>query len=132
MCKKSPLRRPFDKWHVKRVKTLLKPEKQQLYNTYWPLWRQFSWKKLLLVIIKILGLFVNPLTADDKYSFVNRGYLLQHLEMHLSQKRKRNSNFFFAFSKFRFTFQIFQKKDGGHSWCIFELIFFEKRGQINA
>ena len=100
MCKKSPLRRPFDKWHVKRVKTLVKPERQQLYNTYWPLWKQFTWKKPLLVIIKILGLFVNPLTADDKYSFVNRGYLLQLFQMHLSQKRKRNSNFFFFFLDF--------------------------------
>ena len=37
-------------------------------------------------------------------------------------------NFFFAFSKFRFNFEHFQKKDYPHSWCIFELKDSEKRG----
>ena len=40
------------------------------------------------MIYKILGLFVNPLTADDNYSLFNRGNLLQHIQMHLPQKRK--------------------------------------------
>ena len=33
---------------------------------------EFSWKKSVLVICKNLGLFVNPLTADNKYSLLNR------------------------------------------------------------
>ena len=73
------------------------------------------------MIFEILGLFfnpltavnkyslVNPLTADDKYSLVNRGNLLQHFQMQLSQKPKIFSEFFFAFSKFRFNFEHFQK-----------------------
>ena len=68
-----------------------------------------------LVICKILALFVNPLTADDKYCLFNGGSLLQHFQMHLSIKEKIFSPFFFAFSKFTFNFEQFQKKDGRHS-----------------
>ena len=42
----------------------------------------------LLVICKTLGLFVNTLTADNKYSLPNSDNLLQHLERQLSQKQK--------------------------------------------
>ena len=63
------------------------------------------------MICKILGLFVNPLTAHDKYSLVNIANLLQLFQMQLSQKEKYLLDFFFAFSKFRFNFEIFGKKD---------------------
>ena len=39
-----------------------------------------SWKKSLLVICKILGLFINTLTADDKYSLLNRDNLTQPIQ----------------------------------------------------
>ena len=84
------------------------------------------------MICKILGLFVNPLTADDKYSVINRGNLWEDIQMQLSQKRKIFSQFFFAFSKFRFNFEHFQKKDDAHSCCIFELSDSEKRGSLNV
>ena len=64
----------------------------------------------LSLICKILGLFVNPLTVDDKYSPLNRGNLLQHFRMQLSHKQKTFSQYFFAFYKFRFNFEHFQKK----------------------
>ena len=73
------------------------------------------------MIFKILGVFVNPLTADQKYSFLNRGYLLQHFQMQLSQKRKIFSPFFFPFYQFRFNFEHLQKEDNPHRACIFEL-----------
>ena len=72
------------------------------------------------MIWKVLGLFVNPLKADDKYSLLNRGNLLQHFQMHLSQKRKIFCEFFFTFSKFRVNFEDFQEKGDPHSRCIFE------------
>ena len=40
-----------------------------------PAWKDpcfWSWKMSLLVIWKILGLFINTLTADGKYSLFNR------------------------------------------------------------
>ena len=67
-------------------------------------------KKLYRPIYKILGLFVNPLTADDKYCLLNRGNLLTLFQMQLSQKRKIFSEFFFTFSKFRFNLEYFRKK----------------------
>ena len=41
---------------------------------------QFSWKKSLLVICKILGLFVKTLTADGKYSLLSYARLNSHCE----------------------------------------------------
>ena len=46
---------------------------------------------------KILRLFVNPLTADDKYYLLNRDNLAQPIEMQISQKEKNISQFFFFF-----------------------------------
>ena len=51
--------------------------------------------------------------------------------MHLSQKRKRFWEFFFAFTEFRFNFDHFQKKYDPHSSCIFASTGSEKRGSIN-
>ena len=48
--------------------------------------------------------------------------------MELSKKREVLSQFFFAFFKFRFNFEHFEKKDDPHSSCIFELKDSERRG----
>ena len=128
MSQKSSFRGPFDKWHGKPAGTLLKSERRHLYQIYWSLWKPFTGKNSLLVICKNLRLFVNPLTSDDKYSLLNRGNLLQHVQVQLSQKRKNFSEFVFAFSKLRFNFEYFVKKDEPHSSCIFELTDSEIRG----
>ena len=52
--------------------------------------------------------------------------------MQLSQNQKIIAEFFFAFCKFRYKFEHFQKKDDPHSWCIFELPDFEWRSQVNV
>ena len=80
------------------------------------------------MIWKILGRFVNPLTADDKYSPLNRGNFLQHVQMQLSQERKTFSQFFFACPKLRLNFGHVQTKDDLHSGCVFELTDSEKPG----
>ena len=71
--------------------------------------------------------FVNSLTGNNKSSLLNSGNLLPHFLMQLSQKWKTFSEFLFAFSKFRFNFEHFQKKDDPPSSCIFELSDSEKR-----
>ena len=48
----------------------------------------------LLVIAKILRMFVNTLTADEKYSLLNNDNLRQPIQMKLSQKQKSFSDFF--------------------------------------
>ena len=69
---------------------------------------KFRLKKFLWVICKILGLFVNPFTSDNKFSLLKKSNLLEHFQIQLSQKRKSFSPFFFSgFSKFRFIFEHF-------------------------
>ena len=72
---------------------------------------QFSWKKFLLVICKILRVFVKTLTADGKYSVLNRDNLLQDVQMQLSQKRKTFSpSFFLHFRNLDSISNILKKK----------------------
>ena len=78
-------------------------------------------KKSLLVICKILRLFVNTLTANDKYSLLNRDSLTQAIQTLLSQKPKAFSQFFSSFLKSTLNFEHFQKKDDPHSRCISEI-----------
>ena len=60
-------------------------------------------------------MFVNTLTADDKYSLLNTDNLRQPIRTTLSKKRKAFSEFFLAFSKSTLNFEHFQKKDDPHS-----------------
>ena len=111
MSKKSSFRGSSNMWHGKRAETLSKSGQQHLYHIYWSLWKQFSWKKSLLVIFKILGLFLNPLSADDKYYLLKRGNLLQHFQIQLSRKRNILSQFFFLnFRNLDSILNIFRKK----------------------
>ena len=77
---------------------------------YWLLWRKLSWKWSLLVICKSLRPFVNTLTAQGKYSLLNREYLPHAIHMQLSQKQKKFSKFFSKFFKSRLNFEHIQKK----------------------
>ena len=56
-------------------------------------------------------MFVNTLTADDKYSLLNRDNLTQQNRTQLSQKTKAFSQFFLAFSKYTLNFEDFEKRD---------------------
>ena len=110
MSNKSRFRWPFKKQYGKRAKTLLKSERQHLYHIYWSLWKQLSFKKCLLEICKILRLFVNTLTVDDKYSLLNRDNLTQPIQTQLSQKQKTFSEFFSPFLRYNFNLEHFRKK----------------------
>ena len=65
----------------------------------------------MLVLCKILRLFVNTLTADDKYSVLNRNNVAQPIKILLSQKQKTFSQFFAPFLKSTLKFEHFQKKN---------------------
>ena len=80
----------------------------------------------MLVLCKILRLFVNTLTADDKYSLINRDNLTQPIQILLSQKQKTFSQFLSSFLKSTLNFEHFQKKDDPHSRCISEITVSEK------
>ena len=121
MSKKSPFRGHFDKQHGKGGQTLLKPETHHLYHIYWSLSRRLSWKKYLLVICKVLGMFVNILTADDKCFRLNRDNLRHPIQMQLSDKQKKNYQFFSDILKSKWNFKHFEKKNETHSWSISEI-----------
>ena len=64
----------------------------------------------MLVLCKILGLFVNTLSEDDKYCLLYKDNLFQPIQILLSQKQKTFSQFFSAFSRSTLNFEHFQKK----------------------
>ena len=68
------------------------------------------------------------MTADDKYSLLNRDNLTQQIPTQLSQKQKAFFRFFLAFSKSTLNFEHLPKKDDLHSWNISYITHSEKRG----
>ena len=64
----------------------------------------------MLVLRKILGLFVNTLSEDDRYYLLYKDNLLQPIQILLSQKQKTFSQFLSAFLKSTLNFEHFQKK----------------------
>ena len=81
---------------------------------------------------KILRLFVNALTDDDKYSGINMKNLREQFQTPLSQKQKNFSAFFIAFLKCAWNLEHFQKKDEYPSLIISKIIDAERRGYLNV
>ena len=81
---------------------------------------------------EILRLFVNALTADDKYSDSKLRNFPQQFQTPLSQKQKALSGFFIAFMKCAWNLELFQKKDEYSSLIISEIIDAERRGYLNV
>ena len=77
--------------------------------------KAYKFEKSFLVICKFLSLFVNTFTAYDKYSVLNKQYLLHPIHIQLSQKQKAFSQLFSAFLKSPLNFVYIQKKDDTHS-----------------
>ena len=86
----------------------------------------------MLVLCKILRLFVNTLTHDDKYSLLYTDNLMQPIQILVSQKQKTISRFFSAFLKSTLNLAHFRKKDDPHSRCISQITVFEKGYSINV
>ena len=72
-----------------------------------------------LVISEILGLFVNTLTGDDKYSLRTSESFWQTIQVQLSKKLPTFSHFFISFLKSTSNYQSFQKKMTLTS-CVFQ------------
>ena len=62
------------------------------------------------MICKVLKLFVNALTARDKYPLRDRNNLTQPIQMQLFEKEKNLSPFFLHFWNLHEILNIFQKK----------------------
>ena len=81
-----------------------------------------------LAISEILGMFVNTLNADDKYSLCNREDLRQPIQTQFSKKQKIFSKDFATFLKSTSSFKHCEKKDEPQSLSISEIRDCKKRG----
>ena len=91
-----------------------------------------SCKKSALVRSKILGLFVNTLTAEYMYSGRNIQTFTQQVQTPLSLKQKTFSGFFIAFLKSTWNGEHFQKKEESSSLSISEIFNSKKAGYLSA
>ena len=91
-----------------------------------------SWKKSSSIWYEILRLFVNGLTADDKYSGSNMRSLPQKFQTPASQKQKTFSGIFNAFLKYAWNLEHFKEKDEYPSLIISEIIDAKRRGYLNV
>ena len=91
-----------------------------------------SWKKSAIVRSKILGLFVNTLTAEYTYSRRNMQTLTQQVQTPLSLKQKTFSGFFIAFLKSKGNGEHFQKKGESSSLSISEINDSKRGGYLSA
>ena len=80
----------------------------------------------MLVLCKILGLFVNTLSEDDKYSLLYGDNLRQPIQILLARKQKTSSQFFSAFLTSTLNFEHFQKKNDPDSQWISQITVSEK------
>ena len=69
-----------------------------------------EFQKSLLETWKFFTPFLNTLTADDKYSLISKDKWMLTIRMHLSQKPKIFSEFFFAFFESALNLEHFQTK----------------------
>ena len=122
MSKKPRFRTPFDSQHAEGSGTLLKSAAQHFYNISILLPKKWSWKMSHLVISEILGLFVNTLNPDNKYSLRISENLWQTIKMQLSNKQKIFPGFFAPFMTRTSYFEHSEKKHYPHSLCISEVM----------
>ena len=84
------------------------------------------------MIYKILRLFVNTFTVNDKHYLLNRDNLPQPIQMELSEKQKSISQFFFFFFlgllKSILNFKHLPKKDDPRSLRVSGNTISEKYG----
>ena len=130
--KRSCFRTPLANERVNGFQTLRKSARHYHYPLFSSIRGKWNCKKSPSVLYEILRLFVNALTADDKYSGSNMQNLSQHFQTPLSQKQKTFSEFFIAFLKFAWNLESFQKKDEYPSLINSELIDAKRCGYLNV
>ena len=132
MPEKPYFRTAFGNQPVSGKQTLLKSARHYYYSIFPWIWDKLSWKKSALVRSKILGLFVNTLTAEYTYSRRNMQTFTQQVQTQLSLKQKTFCRFFIAFLKSKWNGKHFQKKGESSSLSISEIIDSKKGGYLSA
>ena len=77
-------------------------------------------------------MFVNILTADNKYSRSNMQNFAKQVQTPLSQKEKSFSGFFIAFLKCACSLEKFERKDDYPSLIISQIIDSERGAYLNV
>ena len=126
MSRKSWFRTPFGNQRVNGFQTPLKVARHHYYPFFPWISGKLSWKKTALLWWKMLRLFANTFTADDKYSCRNMQNFRQQLQTLLCQKPKTFSGFFIPFLKCAWNLKHFQKKNECPSLIISQIIFSER------
>ena len=91
-----------------------------------------KWRISAIFKFEILGLIVNRLTADDKYSRHNIQNLTQELQTAISLKQKTFSGIFITYLKSITNSEAFAKKVEFASLSICEIIDAGKSGYLNV
>ena len=91
-----------------------------------------KWRKSDLFKFEILGLIVNRLPADDKFSRRNIQKLTQELQTAISHKQKIFSRIFITYLKSITNSEAFAKKVESASLSISEIIDAGKSGYLNV
>ena len=89
-------------------------------------------KKSVLDTLKFFRLFLNTLTADDKYSLISRDKWIQTIQMHLSQKQNIFSHFICEFFESALNSEHFQKKYDPHSFSISQITDQKRYAYLNV
>ena len=116
MSKKLRGRTTFDSRHAKSVSSTGEVYRAELLSCFLISLKEVELEKFHLLISEILGLFVNTLTADDKYSLRNSENLPRPFQMHLSKKQKIGN------LKSTSNFEHFEKIDELQWLCISEIM----------
>ena len=124
--KNNCFRTHFGSERVRGSQTLHKSPWQHFYPNFPLIQEKLSWKTCLWIRYKILGLFVNTLTADKMYFPHHWKKFSQRLQTQLSEKQKIISWIFIPFLKFPWNFLCLEKKDQLDSLNISEVIDSEK------
>ena len=132
MPEKPYFRTAFGNQPVNGYQTLLKSARHYYYPIFPWTWNILSWKRSALVRCKLLGLSVNTLTAESKYSRRNMQTFAQQVQTPLPLKQKIFSWFFIAFLKSTWNVEQFQKKGKSSSVSICEIIHCKIGGYLSA
>ena len=130
--KRSCFRTPFANERVNGFQTLLKSARHHYYSLLSSIRGKLSYKKSPSVWCEILRLFVNALTADEKYCGSNMQNLRQQFQAPLCKKQKTFSGFLIVFLKCAWNLEHFQTRDEHPSLINSEINDAEKRGYLNV
>ena len=110
ISKKRRFRTRFDSQHFKASEIFVKSPWEHFYHVFASFSGKLIWKISPLVLGEILGVFVNTLTAKGMYPVQDSENFPLPIQMQLSEKWKRFSQFLFHFLNLQNTLNILKGK----------------------